>query len=134
MTEVIVDTVELAVTNAATTILQAITPERSRAIDTGVIGTNIMLEGVIIHFDDNVPSGYTCMLSTDVKPIAKRVHFKPEYQGLQMYSNTPNETYPLAGQIFLRRIGFGVQHLAAGTCRQLVASTTYTNPTFRLAL
>jgi hypothetical protein len=118
--------------NSNTTILQAITGQREKGIDSGVVGTGIVIEGVVIHIDDNAPSGYVAMLCTDVKPVAKRVHFTPAYQGLQVYKQSEIEGYPLAGIQFLRRIGFAVQHLGAGTCRQLVASTTYTNPTFRL--
>jgi hypothetical protein len=121
-----------ALINSNTTILQAITGQREKAIDAGLIGTGIMIEGVIIHVDDNVPAGYVMMLASDVKPIARRVHFRAEYKGLMSYQEAVNPDYPLAGMAFMRRIGFAGQILGAGTCRQLVASTTYTNPTFRL--
>jgi len=38
--------------------------------------------------------------------------------------------YPLMGMKFVRRTGFSASNLGAATSRQLVASTTYTNPTF----
>lgn len=122
----------LALFNSNSSILQAPTPERQTAIDAGAWGTNLKLEGVYLHFDDNIPAGYCAMMATDVKPLSKREHFKPEYQGLQMFQATVNEAYPLAGMTFLRRIGFAVQHLGAGTCRQITGSTSYSNPTFRL--
>lgn len=121
-------------TNAASTILQAMTAMREKSIDQGVVGSGVMFDGIIFHFDDNIPSGYIAMMATDVKPIAQRNHFRPEYQGLQIYQESVNDGYPLLGSKFMRRIGFAAQHLGAGTCRQLVASTTYTNPTFRLPL
>jgi hypothetical protein len=119
-------------TNASSTILQAITSNRSKLIDDGIVNTGVVVDGVTIHITDNVPTGYLGMIATDVKPVARREHFNPAYQGLQIYSESGvNQEYPLLGQSFMRRIGFAVQHMGAGTCRQLVASTTYTNPTFR---
>lgn len=124
------DVLGLMDTNGSSTVLQAITANRERAIDFGLANTGVMLEGVMVHVDDNVPSGYLGMVASDVKPIARREHFTPEFQGLQTFHEYAVPEYPLAGMKFLRRIGFAVQHLGAGTCRQLVASTTYTNPTF----
>ncbi len=121
----------MALINSNSTILQAITGQREEGIDRGLIGTGIMIEGVVLHVDDNVPTGYVMMLASDAKPISKRVHFHPEYQGLQTFQSNFNAAFPLADMKFLRRIGFSANVLAAGTCRQLVASTTYTNPTFR---
>lgn len=120
--------------NQSSNILQGMTPERLKAIDSGAWNTGVMIEGVEIHFDDNVPSGYTCMLASDVKPLTQRVHFNPEYQGLmRFYKEQPPENMPLQGMSFMRRIGFSGRILGAGTCRQIVASTTYTNPTFRIS-
>jgi hypothetical protein len=121
----------LSNTNASSTVLQAMTLQREKGIDHGVVGTGWILEGVQIVITDDVPSGYLGMVAADVKPIAMREHFNPSYQGLQDYTESFNAQYPLAGMKFMRRVGFAVQHLGAGTCRQLVASTTYTNPTFR---
>ena len=122
----------LANTNASSTVLQAATPNRVIAIDSGVVGSGYTYDGMVVHVDDNVPVGYLALVASDVKPVAMRNHFKPEYQGLQIYTDEPIPEYPLAGQSFVRRVGFAVQHLGAGTCRQLVGSTTYTNPTFRI--
>lgn len=130
----------LAMVNSSSTILQAITGQREKAIDAGVINTGIQIEGVSITVDDNVPAGYVAMLCSDVRPLARRVHFNPAFQGLQMYNPVTGMSledfggvdFPLSGSEFLRRVGFAVQYLGAGTCRQLVASTTYTTPTFRL--
>jgi hypothetical protein len=122
-----------ALINSNTTILQAITGQREKGIDSGAMNSGLLIEGVNIVFDDNVPSGYVAMLASDVKPLAKRVHFNAAYQGLQAFNpNGGVADYPLAGMAFMRRIGFAVKYLGAGTCRQLVGSTTYTNPTFRL--
>lgn len=126
------DVQQLLDTNAATTILQAMTAMRERAIDKGVLNTGVTIEGMELHFDDHIPAGYFAVLAEDVRPVIRREHVRPEYQGLQIYTETPNENYPLLGQRFLRRIGFAVQHMGAGTCRQIVASTTYDNPTFRI--
>lgn len=125
------DVMSLMNTNAATTVLQAITPQRSQAIDQGLLGTGVSIEGVQVVITDDVPAGYLGMVAGDVKPVAMRQHFRPEYQGLQDYTEAANSNYPLMGLKYLRRVGFAVQHLGAGTCRQIVASTTYTNPTFR---
>jgi hypothetical protein len=125
------DLANLSNTNASNSVLQAITAMREKAIDHGVVNTGWMLEGANVVITDDVPSGYLGMVAADVKAVARRQHFRPEYQGLQDYQEAYNPQYPLAGMKFLRRVGFSVQHLGAGTCRQLVASTTYTNPTFR---
>ena len=125
------DILGLMDTNASTTILQAITANRERAIDFGLMNTGVLLEGVQVHIDDNVPAGYLGMVASDVKAIARREHFRPEYRGLQTFGEGRNPDYPLEGMNFLRRIGFAVQHMGAGCCRQIVGSTTYTNPTFR---
>lgn len=125
------DILGLMDTNGSSTVLQAITPNRARAIDAGLVNTGVVVEGVMLHIDDNVPAGYLAMLADDVKPVARRVHPNPAYQGLQDYNEQYNPQYPLLGMSLMRRVGFAVQHLGAGTCRQIVASTTYTNPTFR---
>lgn len=118
-------------TNASSTILQAITANRDKAIDGGVINTGVVLEGANLVITDDVPAGYLAMTASDVKPVAQRNHYKPEYAGLQDYSENSNVQYPLAGLKFMRRIGFAIQFPGAGTARQLVGSTTYSNPTFR---
>jgi hypothetical protein len=117
-------------TNASSTILQASTPNREVAIDYGIVNTGVVIEGVRVHITDDVPAGYLAMIAGDTKPVARREHLNPAYRGLQDYSERASSEYPLLGMQFMRRIGFSVQHLGAGTCRQLVGSTTYTNPTF----
>ena len=121
----------LSNTNASSSVLQAMTLQRQKGIDYGVVGTGWVLEGAQVVITDDVPAGYLAMVAADIKPIAMREHFHPGYAGLQDYTESYNAQYPLAGMRFMRRVGFAVQHLGAGTCRQLVASTTYTNPTFR---
>lgn len=121
----------LSNTNASNSVLQAMTAQREKGIDSGIVGTGWILEGVQIVITDDIAGGYLAMVAADVKPIARREHFKPEYQGLQDFSESYNAQYPLAGMKFLRRVGYSVQHLGAGTCRQLVASTSYSNPSFR---
>jgi len=121
-----------ALVNSQTGMLQAWTPERQKALDLGIVGTAFVLDGVLIHVDDNIPAGYMLMLCSDVKPISRRLHFKPEFQGLTTDNKINNPEYPLAGLTFLRRVGFAPQYLAAGCAVQIVASTTYTNPTWRI--
>jgi hypothetical protein len=122
----------MGLVNSASNILQAPTQNRQAAVDYGLRNGrgNIIIEGVEVHVDDNVPTGYFCMVASDVQSVAKRVHLNPAYQGLQEFRATPNLEYPLMGLKFVRRIGFSAQILGAATARQLVASTTYTNPTF----
>lgn len=125
------DLLALMDTNASSTILQAITAMREKAIDGGMVNTGVTLYGARVVITDDVPAGYLAMVATDVKPIARRVHLNPAYRGLQLYSEfATNPDYPLANQQYMRRIGFGVQQMGAGTCRQIVGSATYTNPTF----
>lgn len=109
------------------------TPSRIVAQEDGAYGQEIRYSGIRFVVNDNMPAGYFSMVDVTVKPVVKRVHLRPDYRSLQMYSETYNENYPLAGQNFLNRYGFSVRHLGAGTVRQLVASTSYTTPTFRLA-
>jgi len=108
------------------------TPSRLAAQEDGAYGQEIKFSGIRFVVNDNTPAGYMCMMDVGIQPVAKRVHLNPAYRGLQMYAQSFNENFPLANQQFLNRYGFGVRHLGAGTCRQLVASTSYTAPTFRL--
>lgn len=108
------------------------TPMRIAAQDQGLREQELTYAGCILRTNDNVPSGYFGVFARDVRPIAKRVHRDPMWRGLQRYSKTFTENFPLAGNEFMNRYGFVVQHLGAGYCAQLVASTSYTNPTFRL--
>jgi hypothetical protein len=126
------DVANLMNTNSADTIVQAITDSRQIAIDRSVVNTGASIDGMMIVVTDDVPAGYFAVIAADARPIAMRQHFNSTYQGLQDYTDSSNAQYPLMGLKFMRRIGFAVQQLGAGTCRQLVASTTYTNPTMRL--
>lgn len=125
------DIMAMVNTNSANTILQAITSMRERGIDQGIYNTGISIEGTMVCFTDDVPSGYVALVTTTVKPVAERMHVQASARGLQMFHSSFNELYPLSGMKFLRRTGFAVQHLGSCTVRQLVASTSYTNPTFR---
>jgi len=124
----------MALINSNSTILQAITGQRETAIDGGLrnSGLDIVIEGVVVHVDDNVPAGYLTMVASDVPVVLQRQHLIPAYQGLQEFRESPNEVYPLLGMKFVRRTGFSAGQLGGATSRQLVASTTYTNPTFNL--
>jgi hypothetical protein len=108
-----------------------ITPERVRSQDQGV-WQGIRFAGIDFIFDDNVPAGYFGVIDPTVTPLRRRVHPNPDARGLQMFSESFDEHYPLAGRNFRRRYGWGWAHLGAGTFRQIVASTTYTNPSWRL--
>jgi hypothetical protein len=108
-------------------------PGRQRAQDEGGYGTGLPYAGIEIAFNDNVPTGYFAVVDRTVKPLARRLHLQPQYRGLQMYGQSFDENFPLAGKNFLNRYGFVVQRLGAGVAYQLVGSTSYTNPTFRLA-
>lgn len=109
------------------------TPSRVASQEDGAYGQEIRFSGIRFIVNDNVPAGYLVMVDSSIRPVAKRSHLNPAYRGLQMYAQTFNENFPLANQQFLNRYGFGARHLGAGTCRQLVASTSYTSPSFRLA-
>ncbi len=109
------------------------TPQRQKAQDEGGYGTGLKYNGCEFAFNDNVPTGYFAVVDRMIKPVARRVHWDQRFRGLQMYGQTFDENFPLAGKNFLNRYGYVIRHLGAGTCRQIVASTTYTNPTFRLS-
>lgn len=109
------------------------TPSRVIAQEQGAYNTGVQYAGCQIQFDDGVPSGYFAILDRTVQPMSRRLHRDPQYRGLQMYASSFNENYPLAGQTFLNRYGFAVRQLGAGYCAQIVGSTSYTNPTWRLA-
>lgn len=119
--------------NSSSTILQAITAMREKAIDGGILNNGVMISGVWVTADDNVPPGYFCMYDRFEKIMNRRVHKVPAYQGLQLFrkGSEASPEYPLSGMHFFRRVGFSARQLGACTCRQIVASTTYTNPTFR---
>lgn len=118
--------------DTASTILQAATPMRQRAIDMGVQGANLMMFGANVKFDAAIPAGYFLLLVNTVKPVGVREHRNPDFQGLQLFGEQDNPDFPLLSKYFLRRVGFAPLRLGAGAAYQIVASTTYTNPTFRL--
>jgi len=107
-------------------------PSRVTAQEAGGYGTGLPFAGAEILFNDNVPSGYFGVFDRSIRPLGRRVHVDPQYRGLQMYRETYDQNYPLAGTKFLHRYGFAVRHMGAGTVRQIVASASYTSPTFRL--
>lgn len=99
-----------------------------RAIDMGFHTTGVVYNGCEFVFTAMVPSGYFAVVERS-KFMNKRVDLLSEYRGLVM-SRGGDYNNPMVGAEWLRTIGFSVRHLGAGTCRQLVGSTTYTNPTF----
>lgn len=109
------------------------TPERQKAIDRGFIGAGVTVWGAQVHVVPWVPAGYFAVLASDVKPLAMREHLNPANRGLQIMGPNIESMNPLVGAEYRHRYGFAVQHLGAGACRQIVASTTYTNPTMRFS-
>lgn len=101
-------------------------------LQTGIIGTGIRSYNVELIFSAFVPAGYFAIVDKTAKPLAMREHLNPEYRGLQIHPGT-NPKDPLEGAWFMRRIGFGARILGGATMRQIVASTTYTNPTLRFS-
>lgn len=109
------------------------TPMRQAAIDNGVMQAGTTIAGVRCVFSEFVPSGYFAVMDATVKPLGRRQHLNPAYRGLRMEDIVNDPLNPLVGKYFRRRIGFAARHLGAATVRQLVASTSYTNPTMRFA-
>lgn len=121
-----------ALFNTSSTILQAATPSRALAIDRGVRAPGVIKNGCLLRQDDYMPPGYFAMYVQNEQILNRREHETPAYQGLTTFREQGfSPEFPLAGSQFLRRIGFSARHLGAATFRQVVASTTYTNPTFR---
>lgn len=105
------------------------TPMAQRAIDGGLHRTGITYNNVELIFSPIVPSGYFCVVDRTVQPLNRRVHVQPQYRGLLMERGSDYDN-PMVGASWLFRTGFSVRHLGAGVARQIVGSTTYTNPTF----
>lgn len=105
------------------------TPERVRAIDSGVWNTGIRVNGVNVVVNNNVPAGYVLMLASDVKPLVIREHVNPAVRGMMLHEG-PNNLYPLVNSTFRRRFGMSVQHMGAGACLRL-GNATWASPTFR---
>lgn len=114
-----------------TTGVLAATPERQLAVDQGVISRGTTIAGVFCKFSMFVPAGYFGVFDTSVKPLGRREHINPAYRGLRMEESMNDALNPLYGKYFRRRIGFAGRHLGAFTLRQIVASTSYTDPTMR---
>ena len=122
----------VALFNASTGILQAGTPSRTAAIDRGVRAPGVMLGGVMLRVDDYAPPGYFAMYSSNESILNRREHSEANFRGLMIFREAGfSPEFPLAGTKFMRRLGFSARHLGAATFRQVVGSTTYTNPTFR---
>lgn len=109
------------------------TPMAQRAIDDGLHRTGVKYNNVEMIFSAIIPSGYFLIVDRSVKPFNRRVHELAPYQGLMMQEGGDYNN-PMVGAFWLRRTGFSVRHLGAGVARQIVASTTYTNPTFPVRL
>ncbi|UOF77571.1 major capsid protein [Caudoviricetes sp.] len=121
-----------ALFNSASNILQAGTPSRQTAIDRGVRAPGVLLNGVALRPDDYVPAGYFALYATNEQILNRREHETEQFRGLMLFREGGfSPEFPLAGTQFMRRIGFSARHLGAATFRQIVGSTTYTNPTFR---
>lgn len=113
-----------------TTVNSINTPQRQKVIDAGAQAGG-MVKGVDCMFAHWVPAGYFAVLSLAVKPLARRLHPDPQYRGLTMVMPNEASSDPLIDAYLRRRVGIGVARLGAGTVRQIVASTSYTNPTLR---
>lgn len=80
-----------------------------------------------------IPKGYTALVASagpnsSDNPVAVREHDRSAYRGLLLIPG--NGQYPLQDSFFRRTIGVGVRHRGAAVVCQIVASTTYTAPTF----
>lgn len=89
--------------------------------------------GVFVIQSYFVPKGYVALAASGGpnsidNPVAVRQHANPAYQGLRLIPG--NSQYPLVDSFFARAIGVGVRHRGAAVVAQIVASTTYTEPTF----
>jgi hypothetical protein len=121
--------VEAVMDNSSTVFA---TPMRVKAVDDGV-QSGIKVAGVQCVFDPFVPVGYFSVIDYSVRPIARRLHPNPSYQGLRIEGAHIDPQDPLVGAYYRARFGFAVRHLGAGVVRQLIASNTYTNPSLRIA-
>lgn len=110
----------------------AATSERERAIDRGIWRQGIMVNGVNVVVNNNVPAGYVLMLASDVKPLSLCEHVDPSVRGL-MFQPGYHEAAPLVGSTFRRRYGFAVQHMGAGAVLRL-GNATWSSPTFRFSV
>ncbi len=109
------------------------TPGRIKAVDQGFLEGGVPIAGVDCFIHPFVPAGYFAVINMSVPPLGRREHMDEGVRGLRMDGEINDPDNPLVGKRFRRRIGFRAAHLGAGVCRQLVASTTYTNPPMRFA-
>lgn len=121
-----------AMVNQSSNILQAGTMNRERAIDSGFRGVKVMIAGVTIRVDDYCPPEYVGMYDTTEAILTRREPEDAQYQGLMLFREGGfSPEFPLAGSVFMRRVGMRPRLLGAATFRFLDAGGTYTNPTFR---
>jgi hypothetical protein len=83
-----------------------------------------------VRINDDLPDnyGYAYDAASD-PPLAFREDPQPSLNGFRSVQDDPNDNYPLRNSFFVRRGGFGVRNRANGIAFQVVASTTYTDPT-----
>lgn len=106
---------------------------RAQLVDDGVLRGPVPIAGIQCYVSNYVPAGYFSVLDESVRPLGMREHLNPAYRGLRFTNLEGDANSPLLSRRFRRRTGFGVRHLGAGACRQIVAATSYTNPTMRFS-
>jgi hypothetical protein len=82
-----------------------------------------------------IPQSYVALVASagpdnSDNPVAVREHELAAYCGLLQIPG--NGRYPLQNSYFRLTIGVGIRHRGAAIVCQIVASTTYTEPTFNL--
>jgi len=89
------------------------------------------LLGVTWHVTEMIPSGYMAIVETSGDETRRpMVMYEPaNMRGLNLMPGPMND-YPLVESFFERWFGVKVANRGAGVAIQIVASTTYTNPTF----
>jgi hypothetical protein len=90
--------------------------------------------GVFVVESHFIPKGYVAIVASSGpndsdNPIAVREHEDGDYRGLRLIPGGRGQ-YPLIDAFFVRTIGVGVRHRGAAAVCQIVASSTYTEPTF----
>ncbi len=80
-----------------------------------------------------IPQGYVALVASagpnsSDNPVAVREHERSAYHGLLQIPGRGQ--YPLQDSYFRRTVGVGVRHRGAAIVCQIVAGTTYTEPTF----
>jgi len=83
-----------------------------------------------VRVNDNLPDNYLFAYdAASDPPLAFREDEQPALNGFRNIQDNPSDNYPLRNSFFVRRAGFGVRNRANGVAVQIVASTTYTDPT-----